>query len=72
MAGAEGPRVRHLDYYERFAAMRFAVIMARLSKQMQAYGVLPPDSDFGVTNPCSRLLTLLLDLPDPASPERAP
>jgi aminoglycoside phosphotransferase (APT) family kinase protein len=67
-----GHRVRHLDYYERFAAMRFAVIMARLSKQMQAYGVLPPDSDFGVTNPCSRLLTLLLDLPDPASPERAP
>ncbi len=67
-----GHRVRHLDYYERFAAMRFSVIMARLAKQMQAYGVLPPDSDFGVTNPCSRLLTILLDLPDPASPERAP
>jgi aminoglycoside phosphotransferase (APT) family kinase protein len=67
-----GHRVRHLDYYERFAAMRFSVIMARLSKQMQAHGVLPPDSDFGVTNPCSRLLSLLLDSPDPVSPERAP
>jgi aminoglycoside phosphotransferase (APT) family kinase protein len=67
-----GHRVRHLAYYERFAAMRFSVIMARLSRQMQAHGVLPPDSDFGVTNPCSRLLTVLLDLPDPASPERAP
>ncbi len=67
-----GHRVRHLDYYERFAAMRFSVIMARLAKQMQAYGVLPRDSDFGVTNPCSRLLTVLLDLPDPASPERPP
>ena len=67
-----GHRVRHLDYYERFAAMRFSVIMARLAKQMQATGVLPPDSDFGVTNPCSRLLSVLLDLPDPSSPDRAP
>jgi aminoglycoside phosphotransferase (APT) family kinase protein len=60
-----GHRPRHLDYYERFAAMRFSVIMARLSRQMQHYGLLPPDSDFGVTNPCSRLLARLLDLPDP-------
>ena len=62
-----GHRVRHLDYYERFAALRFSVIMARLARQMQAYGLLPADSDFGVTNPCSRLLARLLDLPDPVA-----
>ena len=61
-----GRQTKHLDYYERFAALRFSVIMARVAKQMQAYGELPEDSDFGITNPCSRMLAQLLDLPDPA------
>ncbi len=62
-----GSEVRHLDYYERFAALRFSVIMARLARQMKAYGVIPPDSDFESTNPCSRLMAQLLGLPDPGT-----
>ncbi len=63
-----GHRVRHLDYYERFAAMRFAVIMIRVAQQMKFYEVLPADVEFEITNPCSRLLARLMDLPDPAAP----
>jgi aminoglycoside phosphotransferase (APT) family kinase protein len=63
---ATGHQARNLDYYERFAALRFGVIMIRVAQQMKSYGVLPADVDFEVTNPCSRLLAQLLDLPDPA------
>jgi aminoglycoside phosphotransferase (APT) family kinase protein len=63
-----GRRVRRLDYFERFAAFRFSVIMIRLAQQMMEYGVLPPDSAFETDNIPSRLLARLLGLPAPGSP----
>jgi aminoglycoside phosphotransferase (APT) family kinase protein len=62
-----GHRPRHLDYYERFAAFRFSVIMIRLAQQMMEYGALPADSAFEVDNIPSRLLAGMLDLPSPGS-----
>ena len=61
-----GHRVRHLHYYEVYAAFRFGVIMVRLAQQMAHYGVLPEDSDFETNNIVSRLLAKLLELPAPA------
>lgn len=62
---ATGHRVRHLHYYETFAAFRFSVIMIRLAQQFVALGILPADSDFETNNMPSRLLAKLLDLPPP-------
>jgi aminoglycoside phosphotransferase (APT) family kinase protein len=58
LTGFEG---KHLFYYEVFAALRFAVIMARIAQQMMHYGALPPDSTFETENPCARLLGRLLE-----------
>ncbi len=63
-----GQRCRNLDYYERFAAFRFSVIMIRLAQQMMAYGALPRDSAFEVDNIPSRLLAGMLELALPGQP----
>jgi aminoglycoside phosphotransferase (APT) family kinase protein len=55
-----GRPVRHLDYYEIFAAFRFAAIMIRVAQQLAARGILPPDSDFEHDNTATRLLVRLL------------
>lgn len=55
-----GRRVRHLHYYEVFAAFRFSVIMIRLAQQLVHYGVLPGDSDFERDNIATRLLDRLV------------
>lgn len=60
-----GHRVRHLDYYEVLAAMRFAVIMVRLAQQFDHYGLLPTDSQFELDNTASRLLATTLGIPLP-------
>jgi aminoglycoside phosphotransferase (APT) family kinase protein len=60
-----GRRIRHLDYYEIFAAFRFSVIMIRLAQKMIEYGALPPDSALEIDNIPSRLLAGLLGLPPP-------
>jgi aminoglycoside phosphotransferase (APT) family kinase protein len=60
-----GRTARHLAYWEVFAAFRFAVVMIRVARQMMAYGVLPPDSNFAVDNTASRLLARILELPPP-------
>ena len=39
-----------VDYYELFALLKFAAIMARLGRQMKHYGILPPDHDMDVNN----------------------
>jgi aminoglycoside phosphotransferase (APT) family kinase protein len=62
-----GHRCRNLEYYERFAALRFSVIMIRLAQQLMEYGVMPPDSTFEVDNMPSRLLAGMLDLPPPGA-----
>lgn len=56
-----GHAVRHLDWYEVLAAFRFSAIMARVAQQMAHYGLLPPDAEFEVDNPCTRLLARLLE-----------
>jgi aminoglycoside phosphotransferase (APT) family kinase protein len=60
-----GHRVRHLHYYEAFAAFRFSVIMIRLAQQFMALGVLPADAKLETDNMASRLLAKILDLPPP-------
>jgi aminoglycoside phosphotransferase (APT) family kinase protein len=50
----------HLDYYELFAALRFAVIMIRVGQQLIGAGLLPPDSDFESNNTATQMLAKLL------------
>jgi aminoglycoside phosphotransferase (APT) family kinase protein len=63
-----GARARDLEYWEAFAAFRFAAIMERLAQQMTIHGRLPADSTFAVDNTASRLLARVLDLPAPGTP----
>ncbi len=56
-----GRPMRDLGYYEVFAALRFAVIMARLGRLFIEFGLLPEDSDFPTTNTAARLLGLVLE-----------
>jgi aminoglycoside phosphotransferase (APT) family kinase protein len=58
-----GHAVRHLEYYETFAALRFAAIMIRVTQQMKHYGLMPLESDFETSNTAARLLARMLDLP---------
>jgi aminoglycoside phosphotransferase (APT) family kinase protein len=51
-----GRPVEHLAYYDVFAAFRFSVIMIRVAAQLADAGLLPPDSDFGASNICTRML----------------
>jgi len=51
-----GRGVEHLAYYDVFAAFRFSVIMIRVATQLADAGLLPPDSDFGANNICTRML----------------
>ncbi|MFQ5514464.1 MAG: phosphotransferase family protein [Myxococcota bacterium] len=60
-----GWKVRHLEYYEAFAAFRFAVIMIRIARMLAAHGLLPEDSEFERNNTCTRMLARMLDLPPP-------
>ena len=56
----------HVEFWEAFAAWRFAAIMARIGAQMQHYEVMPADSTFAVDNTMSRLLAKMLGLPSPS------
>ena len=56
-----GRPMRDLDYYEVFAAVRFAIIMARLGVLFVEFGLLPEDSDFSTTNTAVMLLRVILD-----------
>jgi aminoglycoside phosphotransferase (APT) family kinase protein len=62
-----GRTVRHLRYYEVFAAFRFSVIMIRVARQLQAFGLLPEDSGFERDNTATRMLAGMLDLPQPGA-----
>ena len=55
-----GRAVRDLEYYEIFAAFRFAAIMIRVAHQLVARGILTPDSDFETNNTATRLLAKML------------
>ena len=56
-----GRQMRHMTYYEVFAALRFAVIMARLGQLFIEFGWLPPDSDYPADNSAARLLCTVLE-----------
>jgi len=50
-----------MTYYEVFAALRFAVIMARLGQLFIEFGWLPPESDYPTDNTAARLLCAVLE-----------
>ena len=52
---------RELQFYEIFAAFRFAVVMQRLGRMIIDSGLLPADSDFGVDNTVTQLLAKSLE-----------
>jgi aminoglycoside phosphotransferase (APT) family kinase protein len=60
-----GLPARHVDYYERLAAVFGAVTMMRAGHLMIDAGLVPPDSTVWRTNPPSVLLADYLDLPAP-------
>ena len=59
-----GRAVRHLHYYEAFAAFRFAVVMIRITQLVRDAGLPAPD-DMATNNTCTQGLARLLDLPPP-------
>jgi len=59
-----GRTVRHLHYYEAFAAFRFAVVMIRIAQLVRDAGLPAPD-DFATNNTCTQGLARLLGLPPP-------
>ena len=60
---ALGRRVVHLDYYTILAAVRMALVMARIGLILVADGVLPPDNDAWRVNPAARRLAQLTGTP---------
>jgi aminoglycoside phosphotransferase (APT) family kinase protein len=50
-----------IDYYELWAAFRFAVIMIRCGNQFRHYGLIDADSDFHVNNTATALMQRVLD-----------
>ena len=61
-----GHPVRHIEYYEGFAALRLSIASIRAGRMMIEAGLLPPDSPMPTNNPASQLLARMLDLPAPA------
>jgi aminoglycoside phosphotransferase (APT) family kinase protein len=61
-----GRKVRNLDFYEAFAALRGATIMVRLARMMIGAGLLSPEADMAENNGSSRILADLCGLPAPA------
>lgn len=57
---AAGRPAEHLDYYERFAATRFAIIMARAGKIYMERGWMPADSEADIRNGGMAVLHTLL------------
>jgi aminoglycoside phosphotransferase (APT) family kinase protein len=45
-----GRSLAGIDYYEVFALMKFAAIMARLGRQLKHYEILPAEHDMDVNN----------------------
>jgi aminoglycoside phosphotransferase (APT) family kinase protein len=60
-----GLEARHVEYYEVFAAFRFAVIMIRVAQGFVASGALPPDARLATNNIVTQLLAKMLGLPAP-------
>ncbi len=67
-----GFTIRNLDFYQRFAGLRFGIIMTRIAQQLVHYEIMDADAGraFELNNPVTRLVAKMLDLPDPG--ETAP
>jgi aminoglycoside phosphotransferase (APT) family kinase protein len=61
-----GHTPRHLDFYQRLAAVRGALIMGRVARIMIDAGFVPAESDLATNNSTTHLLAQMLDLPAPA------
>jgi aminoglycoside phosphotransferase (APT) family kinase protein len=60
-----GHQVKHIDFYEVFAALRLSILMHRAGNLMIEAGLLPPDAPMKLNNPASQLLAKLIGLPAP-------
>jgi aminoglycoside phosphotransferase (APT) family kinase protein len=60
-----GRTVHDVDYYELFAATRYAIIGLRTTRLMIDAGALPPDTTMGTENPVTQLLCGLMGRPVP-------
>jgi putative sterol carrier protein len=65
-----GTTVRHLDWHEVFAALRFGAVMVRVARHMKATGIPTPTEDFQHDNPATQRLAELLGIPSPAGQQR--
>jgi aminoglycoside phosphotransferase (APT) family kinase protein len=63
-----GHPLRHLHYYERYAAVFGAIAMLRAGHLMMEAGILPADSLVWLSNPPSAMLAECLGLPAPTEP----
>jgi aminoglycoside phosphotransferase (APT) family kinase protein len=59
-----GQAVVHIEYYEIFAALRFALVLIRATERYRSVGVVAPDSTFGLNSPPMRLLAQQLEVAD--------
>jgi len=66
---ARGHPVQHIEYYEIFAALRFALVLIRAAERYRSVGLVAPDTTFGSHSPPMRLLAQQLGL---AVPELSP
>ncbi|MEU9516901.1 phosphotransferase family protein [Streptomyces sp. NPDC048224] len=55
-----GHVVRDLAYYEVFAAFRFCVLTARVTRLLEESGIMPPGTDFPLHRNATRLLARVL------------
>lgn len=60
-----GREIRHLDYYEVWAAVRLSVLMHRAGNLMIQFGLLPEGAPMKLNNPGSQLLAKLIGAPAP-------
>ncbi|MEU6767647.1 phosphotransferase family protein [Streptomyces sp. NPDC046853] len=56
-----GHVVQDLEYYEVFAAFRFCVLTARVTRLLEESGIMPPGTDFPLHRNATRLLERVLE-----------
>lgn len=63
---ARGRPVEHIEYYEIFAALRFALVLIRATERYRSVGVVDTETTFGSNSPPMRLLArqLGMDVPE--------
>lgn len=60
-----GYTATHIDFYEAYAGVYIATIIAGIADRLVAAGVVPPEADMQNNNPSTIVLAGLLDLPMP-------